>query len=460
MPKTSNKASSNLIIPTQYTNDLNVINTDNIQPIAYRFLLILIRIPLLVKILQHLPATISFKPNVKLFVTTVFDLLIKHPDFDIQHLNPAIPIQSIYQHEHIRIRSQLTDPKYPYQFRGYSYGPMTITETEPHYPYIELVEYNSLISTLRILPLTDVQDIPFILTSLSPFAITNSQIITRISNYNPVEHLIATLASLTNCELTPQSSSRLRIPPQFNMPQSHLTNEFDPVLRTHYCLVRSYFINAISNNSSRFNPFSSLFSGTITIHPLWNRNDHSESYFTCDISIEKFIHALQTCKHPDHPANKDSIFHNLITLPTDILLIIIKDIFRSLSSCSCEKEITMDPPFLIDKIFLNHPTFHPSTNIEHAAFCQFSGIISSRIPSNLHRMYDLFHPNEHRLRIKAYRLAHYTLPGNTLRPLYKPNASDVIKPFQQTILPKLMKHSFLFSTCNRKRSLYDYHPDY
>jgi len=459
MPQTSNKASTNLIIQTLHPNDLHVINTDNIQPIAYRLLLILIRIPLLVKILQHLPATISFHPNDKLFVTTVFDLLIKHPDFDIQHLNPAIPIQSIYQHEHIRIRSKLNDPKYPYQFRGYSYGPMTITETEPHYPYIQLVEYSTPISTLRILPLTDVHDTPFILTSLSPFAITNSQIIKRISNFNPVEHLIATLASQSNCELIPQSSSRLRIPPQFNMPPSLLTNEFDPVLRTHYCLVRSYFINAISDNSSRFNPFSSLFSGTITIHPLWHRNDHSESYFTCDISIEKFIHALQTCKLPDYPISHYSIFRTLTTLPIDILLIIIKDIFRSLSSCSCGKETVSNQPFLKDKIFLNHPTFHPSTNIDTTAFCQFSGIISSRIPSNLLRMYDLFKPHQHSLRIQAYRLAHYTIPGNNIRPLYKHPATDVIQPFQHIILPKLLKHSFLFSQCNSNISFYDYQLD-
>jgi len=426
----------------------------NSTEIAYRFLLYFVRIPFLVDCIKILHASNANHNNEMLLVSTIYDMLIKHKEFDLNHLNPAFEIEKLPYFSPLQSITQDSLYHHLSRFHAFSSGPLTFFQVINGDLFISISNRCYSKTSICLPSLYDIEYFPLPFQNLYPFSRLASSVIDNPQSYNPVEHLSDMLFKASNLSRLNLSKSRLINSKLRSFTPLTPDPKFEYVILYHYNSINSFFLNAISHDYSDINPFHSIYNSVIKINPLWIRNDFCESYFSCDIYIDQFLNTLSSQTIPNYSVTQRSLFLKLQTLPNDIILKISYEIFRTISACFCTTPSEYTESYHQDKIYINQPVFQITHNYEDIPFCKFKGIISTRIRNDMFSTTKPFLPSDQFVDILPYRLAHYHKPGNRHNPLFQDTPHHVSSAFDAIFNDTLLPYSTFLQTCDKSFSSY------
>jgi len=336
-------------------------------------------------------------------------------------------------------------------YEVYSYGPFFIyvasptridihfAINSPHWPIFSVHPHTLLAIQLIIQPPQFDVPIEFqpsttVPRSQSLASITQPLLQCFIDPMLPIPHMTVT-------------SQRVPLPPIVR-----LTPTFYSIRAYHVTTLLTYLrqhMNVIRTQSSAF---ENLISGNIDIQPLWTRQGFHESYFKISLSYSNLytsIHLFQTSPYIKATFTELKL---LTTYIPELRNIIIDDLLRSVTSCSCAKRTSAIPVYHCDKIFLSPPCFQPLS--DHQSDCIIYGIISTQSMASSYPRKFPFSETNHAATVCSFSLKHYTQPSTATYPCYYDRNVIINRSNPISAVLKLLTSRTFPQLCNPQRRMY------
>jgi len=245
------------------------------------------------------------------------------------------------------------------------------------------------------------------------------------------------------------TTSSFRVPPP---PLSRPSPLFYTIRAHHVTTLATYLRQQLNVHRFHSTAYESLITGNIDIQPLWTRQNFYESYFKITLSFSNFYTCIQQVLQSSELRTTFTELAPLLRFTPEIRTMIIHELIRSTTSCSCSKSLFAESSIHCDKIYMSPPCFTPTSDRSYD--CIIYGIVSTQNSTSSRPKRSTFYDATHAATVYCFSLKHYTQPDHATYPHYSDMNSihNMANPVD-AILKPLHTHTFP-RFCNPELRMY------